>query len=110
VGDTQEQIRDELGPPNTRERGRYWFSNQPDFCGTVERGEHGQMQPIAVFGPVPQRIQPGAPYEAWTYRNVQGTTWVLYFAAPSSVVDQSNAQPGPMQLVEYTGFPDGAVF
>jgi hypothetical protein len=74
----------------------------------VERDRQDGLRPVAVFGPVPQRIPPGVPYRVWTYRNVQGTTWLLYFAMQP--FGQAGAQDGPPQVVEVGSYPEGAVF
>lgn len=104
VGWTAAAVLRRLGPPDGREPGRYWTARDRELPPTLERDGAGGLRRVAVFGPVPQRIEPGRPYEAWTYRNVQGLTCILYFAAPDG------APRGSRIVVETAQFPEGAVF
>ena len=99
---TETEVRQRLGEPDTRRPGRYWSDPARPLPGTVERRPDGNLYSIAVFGPVPLRIPPGTPYRIWSYRNVQGVTWLLCFAGPPA--------GGPRRLVEVASYPEGAVF
>ncbi len=101
IGSDAETVRRKLGAPDAREPGRVWSDLKAPPPGTVERNPSGELHAIAVFGPVPQRILPGRPYQVWTYRNVSGLNWLLYFAA-----EAPDTKP---VLVEVAHYPAGAV-
>ena len=102
IGFGSNEVLQKLGPPDAREKGRHWSTSEGPPPGTMERAPSGDLRKVAVFGPVPRRIPPGAPYQTWVYRNVQGETWLLYFTHPDN--DRR------MQLEEVLHYPAGAVF
>lgn len=103
VGCREDELRSLLGKPDARTAGRYWHAPEAPPPGTVERNSVGQLVPLAVFGPVPQRIPPGQPYEEWTYGCVNGETWRVYLSAAQTPQRQR-------VVVEVIRHPPGAVF
>ncbi|MBI5652776.1 MAG: hypothetical protein HZC40_20365, partial [Chloroflexi bacterium] len=106
-----------LGKPNEKQQGNLWASDSPGLAFQRDSFS-GELRKLAVFGPVPRAILVGAPYETWTYHNVRGATWILYFAHPP-FDDARNALEkivykfralSPRVVVETTSYPTGAVF
>ena len=103
-------MREKLGKPNERRKGKHWASDKPGV--SLTRSQSGMLDEIAVFGPVPQKIAPGTPYLEWVYHGVsppgwdrQPQTWILYLAA-----EGSTGRPGVRRVVETYEHATGAVF
>lgn len=117
IGWTRDDVLARLGKPNEKQQGNLWASDSPGLAFQRDSFS-GELRKLAVFGPVPRAILVGAPYETWTYHNVRGATWILYFAHPP-FDDARNALEkivykfralSPRVVVETTSYPTGAVF
>ena len=66
-----------------------------------------------MFGPRPVHLPPEAPYSEWSYHNVDGETWILWFArpgAPVQILQAPGRRTGAGVVVEVMSYPTGAVF
>lgn len=129
VGWDERTVLAKLGPPDSRGPGNAWPEEGPGLV--TMRGPGGELRPgMPFFGVLPRTIARLVPYEAWSYHNVGGATWVLYLvregatALPSeprrrlrlfarwlgAATAAATSRGGARRVVETTSYPTGAVF
>lgn len=95
-----------LGKPDRKKRGDLWLSPDRGDSQRVRRTADGKLERLAVFGPVPNTIPAGEPYEEWLYRNFDGNTWHVYLTLQAAAPD---GQRQPLRVAEVQVFPVGCV-
>lgn len=101
-----------MGQPDSKSRGDVWPPIKPlDSEGNpnmnwlvVEHGEYAEETP-GVFGPRPSKIRFPTPYEVWTYKNLQGATWVLYLVTAEAI-----SMSAPIEELPHAGRVFGNIF
>ncbi len=96
VGWSPAQILARLGTPTRKSEGTTWIHEGKTYV----RNSAGKIQQASGFGIVHNTIPFGEPYEEWIYKNVRGSTWILFV----------RGEPKSAAVVEVAKYPEGAIF
>ena len=87
------EVQDQLGKPGEKQRGRLWYCD--DLGLGLQEDDSGKLAKVPVIRPLPEKIEPGAPYTQWFYPNVMPPrvqdgpqTWVVYLAGRAKAGDR----------------------
>jgi hypothetical protein len=97
-------VLDRLGELDSRSAGAAWSAGEGARHKTFVRHSSGEVVERYVFAITPHKIPVGAYYTTWTYHNMRGTTWLLFF------VKERFRSPSPARVVEVGHYPTGGVF